>query len=95
MLYVPDIVLDIRDTTEKMQREFIPKSNLLFAFLKDHLRGPFLASLSSLIPFHLSAVQSPSAVILEPRKIKSATVSTVSPPICYEVMGPDAMILVF
>lgn len=55
MLYVPDIVLDIRDTTEKMQREFIPKSNLLFAFLKDHLRGPFLASLSSLIPFHLSA----------------------------------------
>ena len=39
--------------------------------------------------------QSPSAVILEPRKIKSATVSTVSPSICYGVMGPDAMILVF
>ena len=35
------------------------------------------------------------AVILEPRKIKSATVSTVSPSICHEVMGPDAMILVF
>ena len=34
-------------------------------------------------------------VILEPRKIKSATVSTVSPSICHEVMGPDAMILVF
>ena len=29
------------------------------------------------------------------QKIKSATISTVSPPICYEVMGPDAMILVF
>ena len=42
-----------------------------------------------------SWLQSPSAVILEPRKIKSATVSTVSPSICYEVMGPDAMILVF
>ena len=40
-------------------------------------------------------LQSPSAVILEPRKIKSATVSTVSPYICHEVMGPDAMILVF
>ena len=43
----------------------------------------------------ISWLQSPSAVILEPRKIKSATVSTVSPSTCYEVMGPDAMILVF
>ena len=40
-------------------------------------------------------LQSPSAVILEPRMIKSATVSTVSPCICHEVMGLDAMILVF
>ena len=40
-------------------------------------------------------LQSPSAVILEPQKIKSATVSTVSPSICHEVMGPDPMILVF
>ena len=43
----------------------------------------------------ISWLQSPSAVILEPRKINSATVSTVSPSICHEVMGPDAMILVF
>ena len=43
----------------------------------------------------ISWLQSPSAVILEPRKIKSATVCTVSPSICHEVMGPDAMILVF
>ena len=43
----------------------------------------------------ISWLQSPSAVILEPPKIKSDTVSTVSPSICYEVMGPDAMILVF
>ena len=42
-----------------------------------------------------SWLQSPSAVILEPRKIKSATISTVSPSISHEVMGPDAMILVF
>ena len=43
----------------------------------------------------ISWLQSPSAVILEPPKIKSATVSTVSPSICHEVMGPDALILVF
>ena len=43
----------------------------------------------------ISRLQSPSAVILEPRKIKSVTVSTVSPSICHEVMGPDAMIFVF
>ena len=43
----------------------------------------------------ISWLQSPSAVILEPPKIKSDTVSTVSPSISYEVMGPDAMILVF
>ena len=43
----------------------------------------------------ISWLQSPSAVILEPKKIKSVTVSTVSPSICHEVMGPDAMILVF
>ena len=42
----------------------------------------------------ISWLQSPSALILEP-KIKSDTVSTVSPSVCHEVMGPDAMILVF
>ena len=43
----------------------------------------------------ISWIKSPSAVILETPKIKSATVSTVSPSICHEVKGPDAMILVF
>ena len=43
----------------------------------------------------ISRLQSPSAVILEPRKIKSDTASTVSPSISHEAMGPDAMILVF
>ena len=43
----------------------------------------------------ISWLQSPSAVILEPPKIKSDTVSTVSPYICHEMMGPDAMIFVF
>ena len=43
----------------------------------------------------ISWLQSPSADILEPPKIKSVTVSDVSPSIYHEVMGPDAMILVF
>ena len=43
----------------------------------------------------ISWLQSPSAVILEPKKIKSVTVSIVSPSICCEVMGPDAVTLVF
>ena len=54
------------------------------------------------IAFHLSSkgllisrLQSPSAVILEPPKIKSVTVSIVSPSICHEVMGPDDMNSVF
>ena len=43
----------------------------------------------------ISWLQSPSAVILEPKRIKSVTVSIVSPSICHEVMGLDAMIFVF
>ena len=43
----------------------------------------------------ISRLQSSSAVILEPKKVKSVTISTVSPYICHEVMEPDAMILVF
>ena len=45
-------------------------------------------------PLLISWLQSPSTVILEPKKIKSLTVSIVSPSICHELMGPDAMILV-
>ena len=43
----------------------------------------------------ISWLQLPSAVILEPPKIKSATVSSVSPSNSHEVMGPDAMIFIF
>ena len=43
----------------------------------------------------ISWLQSPSTVILEPKKIKFAIVSTISPSICHEVMGLDAIILVF
>ena len=43
----------------------------------------------------ISRLQSPSAMVLETKKIKSATLSIVSPSICYEVMGPDALIFIF
>ena len=43
----------------------------------------------------ISWLQSASVVMLEPKKIKLLTVSIVSPSICYEVMGPDAMIFIF
>ena len=65
--------------------------SLLFNMLS-RWKITFLPRSKSLL---ISWLQSPSAVILEPRKIKSAIVSTVSPSIYHEVMGPDAMILVF
>ena len=65
--------------------------SLLFNMLSRFL----IASLPRSKHLLISWLQSPSAVILEPKKIKSVTVSIVSPYICHEVMGPDAMILVF
>ena len=65
--------------------------SLLFNMLSRFVIA-FLQRSKSLL---ISWLQSPSAVTLEPKKRKSVTVSTVSPSICHEVMGPDAMILVF
>ena len=65
--------------------------SLLFNMLS-RLALPFLPRSKCLL---ISWLQSQSAVILEPTKIKSVTVSIVSPSICHEVMGPDAIILVF
>ena len=63
-----------------------PLFNMLFRLVVDFLpRNKHL----------ISWLHSPSAMILEPPKIKSVTVFTVSPSICHEVLEPDAMILVF
>ena len=62
--------------------------SLLFNILS-RLVTTFLPRIKYLL---ISWLQSPSAVIVEPPKIKSVTVSVVSPSICHEVMGPDAMI---
>ena len=71
---------------------FVSKVMSLLFNMLSRLVIAFLPSSKHLL---ISWLQSPSAVILEPQKIKSVTVSIVSPSICHEVMGLDAMILVF
>ena len=71
---------------------FVDKVMSLFFNIVSRLVITFLSRSKHLL---ISWLQSSSAVILEPKKMKSATVSTVSPTICHEVMGLDAMILVF
>ena len=74
------------------RRTFVGKVMSLFLNMLSRLVITFLSRSKLLL---ISWLQSPSAVILEPPKIKSDTVSTVSPSISHEVMGPDAMIFVF
>ena len=71
---------------------FVGKAmSLLFNMLSRFVIA-FLPSSKHLL---ISWMQSPSTVILEPKEIKCVTVPIISPSICHEVMGPDAMILVF
>ena len=74
------------------RRTFVGKVTSLLFNMLSRLVITFLPRNKHLL---ISWLQSPSAVILEPQKIKSDTVSTVSPSITHEVMGPDAMILSF
>ena len=75
-------------TTALTRRTFVGKVMSLFLNMMSRLVITFLPRSKRLL---ISWLQRPSAVILEPKKIKS---DTVSPSICNEVMGPDAMILV-
>ena len=78
--------------TIALRRTFVGKvMSLLFNMLSRLVIAFLLRSKCLLI----SWPQSPSAVILEPKNIKPDTVSTVSPSIGHEVMGPDAVIFVF
>ena len=74
------------------RRTFVGKVMSLLFNMLSRLVISFLPRSEHLL---ISWPQSPSAVILEPKKIKAATVSAVSPSICHEVMGQDAMILIF
>ena len=73
------------------RQTFVSKLMFLFNMLSS-LVITFLPRSKRLL---ISWLQSPSAVISEPKKIKSLTISIVSPSIYHEVMRPDAMILVF
>ena len=73
-------------TTALTRQTFVSKvMSVLFSMLSRFV----IAFLPRSKRLFISWVQSPSAVILEPKKIKSATVATVSPSISHEVMGPD------
>ena len=74
------------------RRTLVSKVTSLLLNMLSRLVKTFLLRSKRLL---ISWLESPSAVILEPQKIKSDTVSTVSPSICHEVMGPDAMVFVF
>ena len=73
-------------------RKFVGKVISLLFNMLFWLVNAFLPRSKCLL---ISWLQSPSAVMLEPKNIKSVTVSIVSPSICHEVMGLNAMILVF
>ena len=80
------------ETIALTRRTFLDKvMSLLFNMLSSFIIAFLPRSKRLLLPW----LQSPSAVILEPRKIKPLTVSIVSPFICHEVMGPNAVIIVF
>ena len=74
------------------RRTFVGKVMSLLFNMLSRLIIAFLSRSNSLL---ISWLQSPSAVIWEPKKIKSVTISIVSPSICHELMGLDAIILVF
>ena len=79
-------------TTALTRRTFVGK---VMSLLFDMLSRSVITFLPRSKHLLTSWLQSPSAVILEPKKIKSDTVSSVSPSISHEMMGPDAMIFIF
>ena len=81
-----------RKTIALTRLTFVDKVMSLLLNMLSRLVKTFLPRSKRLL---ISWLQSPSAVILEPPKNKSATVSIVYPSICHEVMGPDAMIFIF
>ena len=77
------------ETIASTRQNFVGKIMSLLFIMLSRLVIIFLPRSKQLL---ITWLQSPSAVILEPRKIKSVT---LSPSICHEVMGPDAVIFVF
>ena len=89
IVQLPLIYMTTVKTIALTRQNFVGKVMSLLFNMLSKLVIAFLPKSKGLL---ISWLQSPSAVILEPKKIKSVT---VSPSICHEVMGPDALILVF
>ena len=85
--------MTIGETIALTRRTFVDKVTSLLFNMLSRLIVTFLQGVS--VFFKISWLQSPFAVILEPPKIKSTSVYTVSPSISHEMMGLDAMILIF
>ena len=81
-----------RKTIAMTRQTFVGKVMSLLFNMLSMLAIAFLPRSKHLL---ISWMQSPSAMILEPKKIKSVTVFIVFPSVCHEMTGPDAMILVF
>ena len=92
MVYLSQLFLTIEKTIALTLQTFVGRvTSLLFNTLSRFVIT-FLPKSNHLL---ISWLQSPSAMILEPKKRKSVMISTFSPSICHAVMGLDAMILVF
>ena len=89
------VVCDPMDCSETIALTIWTFVSKLIALLFNMLSRFLIAFLPRSKHLLISWLQSPSAVILEPKKIKSFTISIVSPSICLEVMGLDTMIFVF
>ena len=92
MVHISHAVITTGKTIALTRWTFVGKVMSLLFNMLSRLVITFLPRSKRLL---ISWLQSPPAVILEPPKIKSFTVSIVSPSISHEVMGPDAMIFVF
>ena len=94
LLYGPTLT-SVHDNRKKHSFDFITFVSKVMSLLFTMLSRFLIAFLPRRKLFIILWLQSLSAVILEPKKIKSLTVSTVSPSICHEVMGQDVMIFTF
>ena len=92
MVQLPHPYMTTGKTIALTRRTFVSKVMSLFFNMLSRFVIAFLRKSKHLL---ISWLQSPPAVILEPKEIKSLTLAIVSPSICHEVMGPDAMIFHF
>ena len=92
MVQLPHWYMTTAETIALTRWTFVGKiTSLLFNILSRFVIA-FLPKSKCLL---ISWLQSPSAVVLEPKKMKTVTVCTFSPSMCHEMMGPDAMMFTF